>query len=93
MGKYGERNEGERAINERAAKDKSFKEQLMKNPHKALEELGLHFPASLKIHVRNEEPWTWELVLREPRPNLAKMSEEELRKASGGGPDCWPFSI
>jgi hypothetical protein len=56
----------------------------MSHPHKALEEMGMHIPSSVKIHVRNEEAGSWELVIRQPEPNVASMSQDELREASGG---------
>jgi hypothetical protein len=78
------RDQVEAKINDRAASDKNFKKQLMSDPHKALKEMGIRIPSEVNIHVRNEEPGTWELVIRKPSHNMASMSDDELRQASGG---------
>jgi hypothetical protein len=54
----------------------------MAHPHQTLKEIGIQIPPSVKIHVRNEEPGTWELVLRKIRE--PSISDADLEKASGG---------
>jgi hypothetical protein len=65
-------------------KTKSLKKKLMTHPHQALKEMGIEIPSSVKIHVRNEEPGSWELVIKQPVKDTSGMSEEELRKLAAG---------
>jgi hypothetical protein len=74
----------EQQINERAAKDKAFRKKLMNDPHKTLQEIGINIPSSVKIHVRDEQSGTWELVLRQPVQNTSGLSDRDLKNVAAG---------
>jgi len=67
-----------------AWKHPKFRQELLKNPKKALKELGYEVPEHIQIRVIEEKPNSFTLVLPPAPPHVEDLSEEELRGVSGG---------
>ena len=79
------RAETEAKINAHAWKDPDFKKKLLSDPKVALKEIGMkNIPMDVKIEIVKEQKNHWCIVLHEPPQGHEQLSEDELKKASGG---------
>lgn len=77
----------------KAWSDESFKQKLIANPKETLKEMGVETPANMPIKVCDGSDGTFYLVL--PKKPQENMTDEDLKKMSGGGSSyncgfCWP---
>jgi hypothetical protein len=76
----------EARVIERALKDESFRQQLVDDPHAALQQvLGVSLPGSVNIEVLEETPGTMYLVLPPAESGSRELSEQEVASVAGGG--------
>ena len=76
----------EARVIERAVKDESFRQQLVDDPHGALQQvLGVSLPGSVNIEVLEETPGTMYLVLPPAETGSRELSEQEVASIAGGG--------
>ncbi|MDQ6744004.1 MAG: NHLP leader peptide family RiPP precursor [Candidatus Dormibacteraeota bacterium] len=76
----------EARVIERAAKDEAFRQQLVDDPHGALQQaLGVSLPGSVNIEVLEETPGTMYLVLPPAETGSRELSEQEVASVAGGG--------
>lgn len=81
------RKEIEAHIIAQAWQDEAYKQELMNNSKSVVEkEFGVQFPPQVNVHVVQEDPTNFYVVLP-IRPNLSEeeLSEEELEAIAGGG--------
>ncbi len=79
------RQQTEAQINLRAWNDPAFRDQLKKNPHAALKEMGMaQVPANLDIRVAEEDNNQWVIRLHKRPLNFRELSEMELEKVACG---------
>ena len=74
----------EKQIIVHAWKNPKFKQDLLNNPKKALKEFGCEFPDHIQVHVIEQKPNTFVLVLPPAPVHVEDLSEEELKGISGG---------
>jgi hypothetical protein len=76
----------EARVIERAQKDEAFRQQLVDDPHGALQQaLGVSLPGSVNIEVLEETPGTMYLVLPPVESGSRELSEQEVASVAGGG--------
>ena len=74
-------------LREKVEADEGFRARLLADPKAAIrDELGMEIPEGFTIHVHEDGPATAHLVIPQP---AAKLSEEELKLASGGHHMPW----
>ncbi len=74
----------------RAMKDETFRKMLLENPKAAIEEeTGIKTPGAVNLHVVEEDPSTFYLVLPpKTKPETEdELSEAELEMVAGGWGD------
>jgi nitrile hydratase alpha subunit len=80
------RSQMEARVIERAIRDESFRQQLVEDPHTALQQvLGVSLPGSVSIEVLEETPGTMYLVLPPAEAGSRELSEQEVASVAGGG--------
>lgn len=67
--------------------DEAFKQKLMSDPKNAMKEMGVVFADNVNVKVCENTADTFHFVL--PRKPEGNLSEEELKKMSGG----WSVSV
>jgi hypothetical protein len=79
----------EAMLNAKAWKDPKFKKKLLSDPEAALKEMGIdHLPKNAKVRIIEESSDTVTFVLHPQPKNVPALSEEELKKVSGGAGSC-----
>lgn len=68
-------------IIKKSAHDEVFKQRLLKNPSQVLKDHGIETPSNIHLKVVENTATTHYLVLP---ANAKDLSEEDLRKVSGG---------
>lgn len=80
----------EARIRARADEDEAFRARLLEDPRGAIRDVtGFTVPDSFSVHIHEESATDFHLVLP---PAGGRLSDEELRDASGGfapGGDSW----
>ncbi len=72
----------EQTIIRKASEDSAFRQRLLKDPRKTVESvLGVDLPPDMEIHVLEETPSKFYLVLPCPEDEL---SDADLERAAGG---------
>ena len=66
----------------KAWSDESFKKKLLENPNETLKEFGVPMPEGITFHIHENGSGTCHLIL--PKKTNRKLSDDELKKASGG---------
>ena len=67
----------------KAWSDEGFKKKLLENPNETLKEFGVPIPEGVTFHIHENGSGTCHLIL--PKKPEGELSDEELKKASGGG--------
>ena len=70
-----------------AVKDEAFREQLLKNPKRAIhKEFGIDFPEGVTVQVHQNSPTVINLVLPEPLElsTQRELTAQELQQVAGG---------
>ena len=76
----------ETKLKAKADEDEVFRTRLMEDPRSAIKEVtGLTVPEGFSIHVHEESATDFHLVLP---PAGGRLSDQEIREASGGCGDC-----
>lgn len=78
------RREIEDYLIERSIVSRDFRSRLLKEPHVLLRELGLPVADDVRIHVMEEEPKSFYLVLPRILRELEEIDDAELDGVSGG---------
>ena len=69
----------------RAWNDPEFQKKLTTNTRETLKEIGLDLPPDIELEVHIQTPKHIHLIIPEKPPELGELTEEEMRKFSGGG--------
>ncbi len=76
----------ETTLKAKADEDEVFRTQLLEDPRNAIKAVtGLTVPEDFSIHVHEESATDFHLVLP---PAGGRLSDQEIREASGGCGDC-----